>query len=183
MKQFSQYVSQILPALFSAFTNDEVTAKGREKVLQVLHLCLRTVSWADGIDNELVEACLSETFNSWMALFIQLIQTNPKTFFEIKKNALMCLTVIFRDYMNYSRECINMILKPAWKLLNFHLPVFTEVLGYNAPLTSLLSQGEELEEEEECGFESDDEEETYGVEGMTQQLIELLTTLVQRPNV
>lgn len=24
-----------------------------------------------------------------------------------------------------------MILKPAWKLLNFHLPVFTEVLGYN----------------------------------------------------
>lgn len=36
--------------------------------------------------------------------------------------------------MNYSRECINMILKPAWKLLNFHLPVFTEVLGYRQPI-------------------------------------------------
>ena len=131
MKQFAQFVPKILPALFTAFTNDEVTAKGREKVLQVLHLCLRTVSWADGIDNELVDSCLSDTFNSWMALFIQLIQTNPKTFFDIKRNALMCLTVIFRDYINYSRECINMILKPAWKLLNFHLPVFTEVLGYN----------------------------------------------------
>lgn len=41
------------------------------------------------------------------------------------------MIVIFRDFMNYSRECINMILKPAWKLLNFHLPVFTEALGYN----------------------------------------------------
>ncbi len=80
----------------------------------------------------------------------------------------MCLTVIFRDYINYSRECINMILKPAWKLLNFHLPVFTEVLGYNASLEDILNKGEELEDEEERGFESDDDEETYGVEGMTQ---------------
>ena len=29
-----------------------------------------------------------------------------------------------------------MILKPAWKLLNFHLPVFTEVLGYNRQVES-----------------------------------------------
>lgn len=40
------------------------------------------------------------------------------------------MTVIFRDFINYSRDCLNMILKPAWKLLNFHLPIFTEVLGY-----------------------------------------------------
>jgi len=39
--------------------------------------------------------------------------------------------VIFRDFINYSRECINMILRPAWKLMNMHLPIFTEVLGYN----------------------------------------------------
>ncbi len=58
MKKFAPFVPKILPALFSAFTNDDVTAKGREKVLQVLHLCLRTVSWADGIDNDLVDFCL-----------------------------------------------------------------------------------------------------------------------------
>lgn len=143
---------------------------------------MRTVSWADGIDNELVDNCLGETFNSWMALFLQIIQTNPKAFFDIKKNALKCLTVIFRDFINYSRDCMNMILKPAWKLLNFHLPVFTEVLGYGVGL-STLREGENEEEEYERGYESDDEEETYGVEGMTLQLIELLTTLVSRPNV
>lgn len=130
IKRFHEFVPKILPPLFSAFTNEEVDAHGRELVLETLYLCLRTVSWADGIDNELVENCLSETFNSWMALFLQIISTNPKTFFDIKRNALKCMTVIFRDFINYSRDCINMILKPAWKLLNFHLPIFTEVLGY-----------------------------------------------------
>ena len=87
--------------------------------------------------------------------------------------------------MNYSRDCINMILKPAWKLLNFHLPVFTEVLGYNISIKDLVgSEGEEeIVDEYVHGYESEDEEETYGVEGMTLQLIELLTTLVARPNV
>jgi hypothetical protein len=132
-----------------------------------------------------------------MALFLQIIQTNPKTFFDVKKNALKCLTVIFRDFINYSRECINMILKPAWKLLNFHLPIFTEVLGYGVDLKLLVnsdpdsSENQEEQQDQlpskenslgeyERGNESDDDEENYGVEGMTLQLIELLTTLISR---
>jgi len=59
-----------------------------------------------------------------------------------------------------------MILKPSWKLLNFHLPVFTEVLGYGVSL-AILKDGDNEEVEYERGYESDDEEETYGVEGMT----------------
>ena len=110
IKYFHTQVSKILPVLFSAFTSDDVDAKGREKILHVLYLCLRTVSWADGIDNELVESCLNDTFNDWMNLFLYIIQTNPKTFFNVKKNALKCLTVIFRDFINYSKDCINQIL-------------------------------------------------------------------------
>lgn len=70
IRQFSEFVPKILPNLFSAFTNEEVDAHGRELVLEVLFLCLRTVSWADGIDNELVDTCLGDTFNAWMALFL-----------------------------------------------------------------------------------------------------------------
>lgn len=74
MKQFHEFVPKILPALQSAFMNDDlVDAHGREQILEVLYYCLRTVSWADGIENEIVESCLSETFNSWMALFLQII--------------------------------------------------------------------------------------------------------------
>jgi hypothetical protein len=175
-------VPKILPALFSAFTNEEVNAHGREQILEVLYLCLRTVSWADGIDNELVDSCLNETFNSWIALFLQILQTNPKAFFDLKKNSLKCLTVIFRDFINYSRECINQILKPAWKLLNFHLPIFTEVIGYRTDIKTLFSDADDAENYER-GYESEEEDEVYGVEGMTLHLIELLTTLISRPNV
>jgi hypothetical protein len=74
IKKFHELVPKILPGLFSAFTNDEaVDAHGRELVLDILYYCLRTVSWADGIDNELVDSCLQDTFNSWMSLFVQII--------------------------------------------------------------------------------------------------------------
>ncbi len=74
IKLFHEHVPKILPGLFSAFTNDEaVDAHGRELVLDILYYCLRTVSWADGIDNELVDNCLQDTFNSWMSLFVQII--------------------------------------------------------------------------------------------------------------
>ena len=87
-----------------------------------------------------------------MALFLQLIQLNPKQFFNLKKNALKCLVVIFRDLINFSKDSINMILKPAWKLLNSHLPVFTEVVAYNQPIESLKAA-------DEAEDEDDDEEE------------------------
>jgi hypothetical protein len=74
-----------------------------------------------------------------------------------------------------------MILRPSWKLLNSHLPVFTEVVAYNNPLPK-AEEGSD-EETAEVGNESFDEEEKYGVEGMTFHLLELLSTLVLRPNV
>jgi hypothetical protein len=91
---------------------------------------MRGIAWADGIENAFVHDCLDETFNSWMALFLQILQSSTARNFTIKMNALKCLTVIFRDFLNYSRSSINMILRPAWKLLNQTLPVYTEVIGY-----------------------------------------------------
>ena len=88
--------------------------------------------------------------------------------------------MIFRDLINFSKDSINQILKPAWKLLNSHLPIFTEVVAYNMP----IPKSEEDEEEiYNFGNESFDSEENMGVEGMTFHLLELLSTLVLRPNV
>ena len=60
-----------------------------------------------------------------------------------------------------------------------HVPVFTEIIGYNSEIKDM----DAIEQEPKFrGFESDDDSEfdSRGVEGMTQNLIELLTTLVQR---
>jgi hypothetical protein len=63
IKEFYEYVPPILSAILSAFTNDDITSHGREQLLHIFYLCLRTISWADGIDNNLIDFCLNETFN------------------------------------------------------------------------------------------------------------------------
>lgn len=74
-----------------------------------------------------------------------------------------------------------MILRPAWKLMNSHLPVFTEVQGYRQDLKVLREQmknevsdnDDESNEEEEKnlrGYESEEDEnieEPHGIKGMT----------------
>lgn len=60
-----------------------------------------------------------------------------------------------------------MILRPAWKLLIFHVPVFTEIIGYKGSLVDFKEEGAQ-DDTYQRGFESDDEEEgCQGVEGMT----------------
>jgi hypothetical protein len=92
---------------------------------------------------------------------------------------LKCLIVIFRDLVNYSRESLNLILRPAWKLLNAHLPLFTELVAYNKPIPQTAGEEDGSDDEVvESGYESDEDDELYGAEGMTFHLIELLSTLV-----
>ena len=66
-------VAVTFPSLFEAFTNEEIGVNGREQILNLFYMLIRLVAWADGRDNELVQEALGETFQSWMALFMQLI--------------------------------------------------------------------------------------------------------------
>lgn len=146
------------------------------------------MSWADGIDEKVISNALDDSFNQWVALMIQLIQSNPKVHFDIKKNALKCLTVIFRDMVNYSLECINMVLQPAWKLLNVNLSVYTEVVGYGKPIEFTEDEKENYSSQElqlsiDHRIESDVENEETGIIGMTMQLIELLTSLANKGSI
>lgn len=124
-----------LPVMLEAFTKEEVGPHSRSNILIVFFLMVRGIAWADGIDNELVQACLDDTFSNWMALFLQILQSSTNRNFVVKKYALRCLTVIFRDLLNYSRSSLNMILKPAWKLLNQSLSIYTEVVAFGARQT------------------------------------------------
>lgn len=185
-RQLHYLLPIILPAMLQAFTCDEAGVRGRERILSLFYHLIRLITWADGIDNELVEQCLGDNFHQWMALFLQIIQSNPKKSFNVKKYALKCLTVIFRDLINFSKDNINMILKPAWKLLNSHMPIFTEVLAYNNPIPCTEGEdaaGSDEEENDEHNESFVEDGEMHGIEGMTFSLLELLSTLVLRPNV
>ena len=128
---YPKIVPVLMPLLLETFTSEEITARDRSHILHLLYIMIRGIAWADGLDNELVQGCLNETFGNWMAIFLQIIQSNATKNIAVRINALSCLTVIFRDLINYSRNSINIILKPVWKLLNSTLPVYTETVGYN----------------------------------------------------
>lgn len=87
-KQLTKFAGRILAALFAAFVNAEGNEARRSKCFFLMYLCLRSFAWADGPQNDVVAKCLDETFASWVALMVSVFQTNPKTNFEIKRNAL-----------------------------------------------------------------------------------------------
>jgi hypothetical protein len=187
-EKYSAIINKVLENLFSAFTNSDADGKIREKWLQLYYQWLRWVSWADGIDDKVIANALDDSFNQWMSLMVQLIQSNPKVHFDIKKNALKCLTVIFRDMVNYSLEWINLVLQPAWKLLNVNLSVYTETIGYGQSIEFNETEMETFTTEElnitmDHGIESEAENEETGIIGMTMQLIELLTSLANKGSI
>lgn len=75
------------------------------------------------------------------------------------------MTVVFRDLLNYSRNSINIILRPAWKLLNQTLPIFTEVVGY-AQKISDSDDEDDIKSEDSWDDDDVDKSEMKGVEGM-----------------
>ena len=64
MRNMYHLVPIVMPSLFAAFTNEDIENKihTREQILHLFYLLIRLVAWADGIDNELVQSCLGETF-------------------------------------------------------------------------------------------------------------------------
>ena len=117
------YVPKLLPCLYNTFINGDYRL--REKVLYVLYQSLRTFSWADGVNNRIVEQCLDETYaHCWLPLLVSILQSNPKAHFDVKKNALRVLTVFIRDFVNYTNSSLGMVLEPTWKLVTLHLPMY-----------------------------------------------------------
>jgi len=87
-KQLTKFAGKILAYLYDAFGYYEENEARRSKCFFLMYLCLRSFAWADGTQNDLVAKCLDQSFPAWMALIVAVFQTNSKTNFEIKRNAL-----------------------------------------------------------------------------------------------
>ena len=44
-------------------------------------------------------------FSHWMDIFATIIQSNPKKNFYLKSLCKRVLTIIFRDFLGYSKQC------------------------------------------------------------------------------
>ena len=115
-------MSQLFGVLINKFV-DTQSESIRVLIFKVVYHSLRLLAWADGKDNNIVADFLTESYSSYLGLILSLIQTNPKTYMQIKKYSMKILTVLVRDYTNFTRQSISSILEPCWKYINLHLPM------------------------------------------------------------
>lgn len=74
-----------------------------------------------------------------------------------------------------------MILEPAWKLLTIHLPVYLHAVCYERPLEGVLGDSESNYVSCPLTYIDAFDDDDPGIEGMTKQLIDLITTLIINP--
>lgn len=134
--------------------------------LKIIHQCLDKLSWADGVDPQLVHEMLGLGWPQLLAGLVELLDLSS-TSTEMKRLVLRVLTVFYRDFSNYSQDALSHIVKPVWVLLYATLPLYFDHCIFG----------------QEVGGKSDLDDSDFGVEGMAIQLLELVSSLALRPSV
>jgi len=136
----------------------------KERCLDVAAKCLESLSWADGVDQELVSSSLDSSWSNWFYLLIEIIGTDESSI-EMKRLSLKMLTSFYRDFTTYSLSWYYIIIQPAWTLLHALVPLYQESVVYSKEVVANDMIENEL----------------GGVEGLTVQLLELITSIIIRP--
>jgi len=149
----------LIPTLYEIYQQSPSTL-----VLRVLSQCFESLSWADGVDQELVESSLDPIWSDWFNQLLSVLQSDCSP--NDKRLSLKVLTVFFRDFVTYSHHWFSEIINPIWELLLCVIPRYqAEVVHYKEHLVGDLWE----------------EDVSAGVEGLVTQLLELVSCLVLRP--
>ncbi len=87
---------------------------------------------------------------------------------------------------HYSSKLVPQLIEPSWKLIVLELSLYTEQIIFNKKI--VYSEDEQIKMEDENhnynrNYESDDESETYGMEGLIFELIDFAVDLLKRKGV
>lgn len=89
--------------------------------------------------------------------------------------------VLIRDFINYTHPSLSRVLEPAWKLLVIHLPVYIHTGCYGREPEEGKAEPKTFADEYPHNYVSLFDDDEPGIEGMTKQLIDLITTLIINP--
>ncbi|CAD8159758.1 unnamed protein product [Paramecium octaurelia] len=190
-----EIVPSVLEKGFGIFAQPELNEMLREKILLMVYLVLRSISFADGTDNSLVNKCMDNTFQIWMSLFLSALQTSPKSHIFIKKLVLKILIVIFRDFGVYSRKSLALSLIPIWKFFNSITQLYIGHIVYQIDVEHIdglfVEESKELpisnqriinlRNDIEYKYLNEDDDYENHIEGLCAYSIELITILVTKP--
>lgn len=86
----------------------------------------------------------------------------------------------------YSSSFFTELIEPAWRVLVLEMTLFTHKVVFNQEFEYSENETQHMNDEGynySRGYDSDDEEEIYGIEGLVQELIDLAIDLLKRQGV
>lgn len=84
----------------------------------------------------------------------------------------------------YSQNFLSELIEPAWNVIVLELTLYTQKVIFNQDLELTETEFNKIKEEGleyTRGYESDDDEEVYGIEGFVTELIDFAIDLLKRP--
>ena len=178
----------VLPVIINIFKISKNNQKNREKCLIIISLFLNKLSYADGNDVELLSNALdtNSLMENSISLFTSILISNPKMLLDIKKYTIRILDILVRDMPIYSSKFFNLLIEPAWRLIVLELSLYCNKVVFNKEIEYTEEEEITMEEENhiyEHGYESDDEEEINGMEGLILELIDFTVDLLKRNSI
>ena len=179
---------EVLPVIINIFKSSKNNQKNREKCLILISYLLNKLSYADGNDMELLSKSLDTNalMDNSISLFTSILVSNPKLLLDIKKYTIRILDILVRDMPIYSSKFFNLLIEPAWRLIVLELNLYCNTIVFNKEMEYTEEEEITIDEENhiyEHGYESDDDEETNGMEGLIMELIDFTVDLLKRNSV
>ena len=179
---------EVLPVIINIFKSSKNNQKNREKCLIIISLLLNKLSYADGNDMDFLSKSLdtNSLMENSISLFTSILVSNPKMLLDIKKWTIRILDILVRDMPIYSSKFFNLLIEPAWRLIVLELNLYSNSIVFNKEIEYTEEEEITMEEENhiyEHGYESDDDEETNGMEGLIMELIDFTVDLLKRNSV
>ena len=178
----------VLPVIINIFKISKNNQKNREKCLIIISLFLNKLSYADGNDVDLLSNALDSNslMENSISLFTSILISNPKMLLDIKKYTIRILDILVRDMPIYSSKFFNLLIEPAWRLIVLELSLYCNSVVFNKEIEYTEDEEITMEEENhiyEHGYESDDDEEINGMEGLIMELIDFTVDLLKRNSI
>ena len=179
---------EVLPVIINIFKSSKNNQKNREKCLIIISHLLNKLSYADGNDMELLSKSLDTNalMENSISLFTSILVSNPKMLLDIKKYTIRILDILVRDMPIYSSKFFNLLIEPTWRLIVLELNLYCNSIVFNKEIEYTEEEEMTIEEENHIydhGYESDDDEETNGMEGLIMELIDFTVDLLKRNSV
>ena len=179
---------EVFPVIINTFKSSKNNQKNREKCLIIISYLLNKLSYADGNDMDLLSKSLDTDalMENSISLFTSILVSNPKMLLDIKKYTIRILDILVRDMPIYSSKFFNLLIEPTWRLIVLELNLYGNSIVFNKEIEYTEEEEITIEEENhiyEHGYESDDDEETNGMEGLIMELIDFTVDLLKRNSV